>query len=605
MRLGVKTTLQHLIADSFKVTVRGNVYVVRAKEVTGWVPEFGEDTSNQSEFSDVNSVGNNNWVDSEDVESEVQEKQNVERNETKNHSVEKTQKGATVLSGDPFGLEVLIKKSAKKSTKAAQKSNDCTPNFPPGFTPQHSEQSGSDLHEIPPQVTKNQNCHPEVENSFNKSIGDSQKTHVDSIAGPKPVNGFSILERFQEFIDIGQAMGYGMKGCEKDYKRIITSMGDYAHSNVFAIVKCEGYRGREKKEWLKFYVILIQVIIMGDFNEVRYPSERYGSSFHSLNAAEFNRFIANSHLIDIPLGGYSFTWSDKYASKMSKLDRFLVSQGTLDLFPNLTGLILHRNISDHRLILLKEAHVDYGPTPFRLYHSWFLEDDFQAVIVDSWNNDGVVATNSMTLLKNKLKCLKQRLKDWSTVKRRSNGHTRKSLRESFNEIELRIDKGERLPDDLVKRATIIRDLNDFDQKDAIDLAQKSKIKWAIEGDENSKFFHGIVNKKRRHLAIKGILVNGESINNPIRVKSEFYNYFSDIFLAPESNCAPFEGIFPKHLDYEQSCEFQEQSTSLREDKYGWFARSNELLSWCKAKGNNVSVKSLDFQKAFVQSLGLI
>ncbi|GKC28239.1 hypothetical protein Tco_1035533, partial [Tanacetum coccineum] len=65
------------------------------------------------------------------------------------------------------------------------------------------------------------------ENSFNKSIGDSQKTHVDSIAGPKPVNGFFILERFQEFIDIGQAMGYGMKGCEKDYKRIITSMGDY------------------------------------------------------------------------------------------------------------------------------------------------------------------------------------------------------------------------------------------------------------------------------------------------------------------------------------------------------------------------------------------
>ncbi|GKA40196.1 RNA-directed DNA polymerase, eukaryota [Tanacetum coccineum] len=166
-----------------------------------------------------------------------------------------------------------------------------------------------------------------------------------------------------------------------------------------------------------------EVIIMGDFNEVRYPSERYGSSFHSLNAAEFNRFIANSHLIDIPLGGYSFTWSDKP-------------------------------------ILLKEAHVDYGPTPFCLYHSWFLEDDFQAVIVDSWNNDGVVATNSMTLLKNKLKCLKQRLKDWSTVKRRSNDHTRKSLQESFNEIELRIDKGERLPDDLVKRATIYSDMID-------------------------------------------------------------------------------------------------------------------------------------------------
>nr|GEW82553.1 RNA-directed DNA polymerase, eukaryota [Tanacetum cinerariifolium] len=93
-----------------------------------------------------------------------------------------------------------------------------------------------------------------------------------------------------------------------------------------------------------------KVIIMGDFNEVRNALERYKSSFHSLNAAEFNMFIVNSHLIDIPLGGYSFTWSDKP-------------------------------------ILLKEAHVDYGPTPFCLYRSLFLEDDFYSVIVDSWNND--------------------------------------------------------------------------------------------------------------------------------------------------------------------------------------------------------------------------
>ncbi|PWA35474.1 cytochrome P450 [Artemisia annua] len=191
-----------------------------------------------------------------------------------------------------------------------------------------------------------------------------------------------------------------------------------------------------------------EVIVMGDFNEVRYASERHGSSFHYLNAAEFNMFIANSQLIDIPLGAYSFTWSDKHASKMSKLDRFLVSQGTLDLFPNLSGLILHRHISDHRPILLKETHVDYGPIPFRLYHSWFLEDDFHSVIEDSWNNDGVSASNPMILLKNKLKYLKQRLKEWSSVKRSNKVHNRKVIQYSIIEIDLRLDKGICLPDDL-------------------------------------------------------------------------------------------------------------------------------------------------------------
>nr|GEY05563.1 RNA-directed DNA polymerase, eukaryota [Tanacetum cinerariifolium] len=41
-------------------------------------------------------------------------------------------------------------------------------------------------------------------------------------------------------------------------------------------------------------------------------------------------------------------------------------------------------------------------------------------------------------------------------------------------------------------------------------AQKSKVRWAIKGDENTKFFHVILNSKRSQLAIRGTLVDGES-----------------------------------------------------------------------------------------------
>ena len=148
-----------------------------------------------------------------------------------------------------------------------------------------------------------------------------------------------------------------------------------------------------------------------------FASKRHGSNFHASNAVEFNMFIANSHLNDIPLGGYSFTWSDKYANKMSKLGRFLVSERLLNIFPNLSGLILDLHIFDHKPILLMESHMDYGPTPFRFLHSWFLEQDLVSIVEDSWNNDGVQATNAIILLKNKLKCLKQNLKTWNTRKK--------------------------------------------------------------------------------------------------------------------------------------------------------------------------------------------
>nr|GEV22514.1 nucleotide-binding alpha-beta plait domain-containing protein [Tanacetum cinerariifolium] len=133
--------------------------------VTGWAPEFGEDTSNQSEdFSDNNSVGTKNWVESEDddtheniqktpkdeddvvpdsfqnqdfKDSSVEWNINVPNNRvnSENHSVENTQKTPKDLSGDPFGLEDLIFKSSKKDTKEAQKTNDSNPKFPSGFTP--------------------------------------------------------------------------------------------------------------------------------------------------------------------------------------------------------------------------------------------------------------------------------------------------------------------------------------------------------------------------------------------------------------------------------------------------------------------------------------
>ncbi|GJZ32711.1 hypothetical protein Tco_0578147 [Tanacetum coccineum] len=57
-----------------------------------------------------------------------------------------------------------------------------------------------------------------------------------------------------------------------------------------------------------------------------------------------------------------------------------------------------------------------------------------------------------------------------------------------------------------------------------DLAQKAKVKWVIEGDENFKFFHGIVNKKRQQMAIRGVSVNGIKIGGQesVNISQLFY-----------------------------------------------------------------------------------
>ncbi|GJV76417.1 RNA-directed DNA polymerase, eukaryota [Tanacetum coccineum] len=258
-----------------------------------------------------------------------------------------------------------------------------------------------------------------------------------------------------------------------------------------------------------------ECVLLGDFNEVRFEHERRGSLFNSHGANSFNNFITRTGLIDLPLEGYSFTWAHKSASKMSKLDRFLISEGLLALFPSISALCLDKHLSDHRPILLRELNVDYGPTPFRFFHSWSSRKGFDKMVEDSWKNSVCMESNSIIKLKKKLQSLN-------------------------------------CNDDLIhERSNLLKELQDFNKSSSLDMAQKAKIRWAIEGDENSKFFHGIINKKRSQLAIHGVLADGDWIVEPSLVKNEFLKHFATRFAAPSSSSITFDYQFPNRLTPDQ------------------------------------------------------
>nr|GEW08837.1 retrovirus-related Pol polyprotein from transposon TNT 1-94 [Tanacetum cinerariifolium] len=82
------------------------------------------------------------------------------------------------------------------------------------------------------------------------------------------------------------------------------------------------------------------------------------------------------------------------------------------------------------------------------------------------------------------------------------------------------------------RIEIIKDIKKAEKVDNLDAAQKAKIKWAIEGDENTKLYHGILNKKRNQLGIRRVLKDGMWIDNPVVVKKGFFEHFSTRFQQP-------------------------------------------------------------------------
>nr|GEV05557.1 RNA-directed DNA polymerase, eukaryota [Tanacetum cinerariifolium] len=257
-----------------------------------------------------------------------------------------------------------------------------------------------------------------------------------------------------------------------------------------------------------------ECVILGDFNEVRMEQERFGTVFNALSANFFNHFIASANLVDLPLEGYSFNWAHKSAAKMSKLDRFLVFEGLCSIFPSLSAICLDRHLSDHRPILMRELVVDYGPTPFRIFNSWFSKEGFDKMVESSWNNSLIMENNAIVLLKKKFQALKSTIKSWSKQEKHQESAERIAFMNRLVELDKIIDQGSGTENIVHERTVLLKDLGEVNSRLSHDLAQKAKVRWSIEGDENSKYFHEILNKKRSQLAIRGVLVDGDWIDDP-------------------------------------------------------------------------------------------
>nr|GEZ75771.1 RNA-directed DNA polymerase, eukaryota [Tanacetum cinerariifolium] len=121
----------------------------------------------------------------------------------------------------------------------------------------------------------------------------------------------------------------------------------------------------------------------------------------------------------------------------------------------------------------------------------------------------------------------------------------------------RLLDGEDVSDsNLLRLSELHRNIYNINQMESKEYLQKSKIRWAIEGDENSKFFHGLINKKRSQLAIRGVFVDGIWCTNPNKVKEAFFKHFEARFKKPVNHRLKINFLFSKRLSDVQASDLE-------------------------------------------------
>lgn len=276
------------------------------------------------------------------------------------------------------------------------------------------------------------------------------------------------------------------------------------------------------------------LFISGDFNEITRPSERLNCSQYSPSMQAFNAFISQASLLDLPLTGRSFTWSNSLSS--SRIDRCLISSSVISLWPACSLIALPKSSSDHCPIhFISQKAFDWGPKPFRSINAWWSREEFYGVVEESWCKIQNQFPNAS--LCQRLRELRGFLKEW-------NWKCFGNISSNLTEIQKNITGLE-----IIKEARVLDneessklDLLRLEEQRVLDNAeslwrQKSRLRWTIMGDRNTKYFHAISNLHYRQNFLGHLCVDGVELSTPSEIKTAVSDFFSSLY--EELPTAPF------------------------------------------------------------------
>ena len=261
------------------------------------------------------------------------------------------------------------------------------------------------------------------------------------------------------------------------------------------------------------------ILMMGDFNAVRFKEERDNCIFNEHESTIFESFISSTGLIDTQLSNSEYTWFGP-SQKKSRLDRVLMSS---DWYSQGDWVLsaLARKTSDHRPLCLRNMKSNWGPRPFQFFNCWLENEELVHNLKRTWEG-----CNSENIL-HKFKQIKEYAREWNKTK---NGN-----------IEQRITEAERVQD--MKDAGELNAITETEESDSLAslyaiktsmLCQKARLHWMLKGERNTRFFHRIIAKRRAVNSIRRVKLGCNYILDPNMIKKVFYDHFRNFLSTPNS-----------------------------------------------------------------------
>ncbi|XP_056172498.1 uncharacterized protein LOC115693838 [Syzygium oleosum] len=333
-----------------------------------------------------------------------------------------------------------------------------------------------------------------------------------------------------------------------------------SESCLFTIVYGEHTFVKRRQLWADLYRLSngdLPWIVAGDFNAIRDPEDRVGSSTPWIPSFdECREGLNQAGLEDLRYVGCRYTWthSSGINRKMCKIDRVLINDCWLQQFSFSEANFLPPGISDHSPMVIKIVPPSSSNKPFKFFNFWISHPVFMEIVTQVWDTHFI--GTPMFIVYCKLKALKAKLKLMNRTSFSDISNRTEQARLNLSTVQTALESNPFDQNLNASEVTLLRTFSDLRSQEESFFRQKSRIRWLKEGDLNTKYFHHFVNKRRLHNRILTVSTeDGVLITDPQEVNSHIVRHFQSLLNGGSAPAQPsvseLEILIEKVLDENQ------------------------------------------------------
>lgn len=234
--------------------------------------------------------------------------------------------------------------------------------------------------------------------------------------------------------------------------------------------------------------------MVGDFNAILSSNERAGGAHNPSwrGMTDFQNFVDDCELVDAGFQGCLFTWQG--GGLKQRLERLLCNLQWRLRFEEAVVFHIPHFKSDHRALLIKlkkRSNQNKRRRPFRFMAAWLTHANFGQFLSSIWRPN--------LSWSNQLSSLQVQLKQWN---KDVFGDVFKRKRRLMKRLNLIAHQLGQFSSPHLEEAQhfLWLEYEEVLRQEEILWYQKSRAKWLMFGDKNSRFFHGVtaIRRKRNH-----------------------------------------------------------------------------------------------------------